>query len=123
MMPLPTTLLTSALRAAKCCRRRCCRRPVIYHLHGGGECEGQQGFGPLTRNGVNLLSAVKAHGLPAIVEEHAPPCIVVSPQCPQRSGGGRGWGTAAALDALEQLAEAVSAALRVDAGRQVSQNG
>lgn len=89
--------------------------PVVYHLHGGGESELQQGFGPLTKDGKNLLSAVKAHGLPAIVEGAAPPCVVVSPQCPKGAGG---WGSATALTALEILADLVSEALNVDADRQ-----
>jgi predicted peptidase len=89
--------------------------PVVYHLHGGGESERQQGFGPLTEDGVNLLSAVKAHGLPAIVEGEAPPCVVVAPQCPKGAGG---WGSASALTALETLADLVSEALHIDANRQ-----
>lgn len=80
--------------------------PVIFHLHGGGESENQQGFGPLTAAGVNLLAAVKAHGLPAIAEStiSRPNYIVVSPQCPE---GGRGWGSAPAQSALTQLADQV----------------
>lgn len=92
--------------------------PVLYHLHGGGESELQEGFGPpLTEDGVNRLSAVKAHGLPAIAEGSAPACIVVSPQCPKQTAG-RGWGTSTSLAALEQLAETVSEGLNVDTARQ-----
>lgn len=48
--------------------------------------------------GKNTLAAVKAHGLPAIVEAngHAP-YVLVSPQSPAGAGG---WGSAAALQAL-----------------------
>ena len=89
--------------------------PVLYHLHGGGESELQGGEGPLTKDAVNMLSAVKAHGLPAIVEGRAPPCVVVAPQCPKGAGG---WGGEAALTALEALADTISEALNVDAERQ-----
>ena len=93
--------------------------PVIYHLHGGGECEGQTGFGPLTKDGVNLLSAVKAHGIPAIAEDNSLPCVVVSPQCPYQEGGRtRGWGTPTSIAALEQLADMISDSLNVDTNRQ-----
>ena len=34
--------------------------PLVFHLHGGGESEGQAGFGPLTADGVNTLAAVRA---------------------------------------------------------------
>ena len=33
--------------------------PLLFHLHGGGESEGQAGFGPLTADGVNTLAAVR----------------------------------------------------------------
>ena len=91
--------------------------PVIFHLHGGGEGEGQSGEGPLTKDGVNTLAAVKAHGIPAIVEGmgSSAPFVVVSPQCPSGTRGG--WQSAEALAALDRLADTVTEELRVDRSR------
>ncbi len=67
--------------------------------------------------GKNTLQAVKAHGLPAIVESNGyAPFVLVSPQCPAGSRGG--WNSTVALEALEALAEVVLAALAVDSSRQ-----
>ena len=88
--------------------------PVVFHLHGGGENENQAGFGPLTKDGVNLLSAAGGHGLPAIIESVKHPYVLVSPQCPQ---GSRGWGGEPALAACKQLADQLTSELNVDTSR------
>ena len=88
--------------------------PVVFHLHGGGENENQPGFGPLTKDGVNMLSAVKGHGLPAIIEPTKHPFVLISPQCPE---GSRGWGGQPALAACKQLADQITGELNVDPNR------
>jgi len=75
------------------------RWPVILFLHGSGE-RGDD------------LSIVKRHGLPAIVEHNEDfPFIVVSPQCPSRSG----WHTQ--LQALHSLVDRVFGTLPADPER------
>jgi predicted peptidase len=97
---------------------------LIFFLHGSGEgegkfCTGKTVSGAAYDLGLNTVDSVCYHGLPHKIEERpmSADFVVVSPQAPAAAGASWSDGEGVAIDALEDLAAAITEALAIDLER------
>lgn len=97
---------------------------LIFFLHGSGEgegkfCKGKTVSGAEYDLGLNTVDSICYHGLPHKIDERSMSAdfVVVSPQAPAAAGASWSDADGVAIDALEDLAAAITEALAVDLER------